>query len=70
MTSGQRVTGFLVAAIIVIALADYIPHIVNGVLVLILAGVILNRSGQWTPLVNGLGTALSGNKTTSGSSGG
>lgn len=63
MTSGQRAAGFLVAAILVIALADYIPHLINGVLVLILAGVILNRSSEWIPLVNGLGTALSGKQT-------
>ena len=63
MTSdAQRMTGYLVAAVIVIALADYIPHLVNGVLVLILAGVVLNRSGQWVPLVNNLSTALSGKK--------
>lgn len=60
MTEGQRVTAFLIAGVVVIALADYIPHLVNGVLVLILAGVVLKRSGQWTPLVNNVGAALSG----------
>lgn len=63
MTAGQRAAAFLVAAVLVIALADYIPHLVNGMLVLILAGVVLNRSGQWTPLVNNLGQALSGKKS-------
>lgn len=64
MTGAQRATGFLVAAIILLALADYVPHLVNGVLVLILAGVVLKNSAQWQGQLNTFSAAISGNKTT------
>ena len=55
MSGIQSLAGVMVAAIILIVIADYAPHLVNWVLVLILAGVVLKRSNQWVPILQGLG---------------
>ena len=63
MSGAQRAAGFLVAAIILLALADYVPHLVNGVLVLILAGVVLKNANAWQGQLNTFSAAISGNKS-------
>lgn len=42
------------AGVIAIVLADYAPRLVNGLLLLILAGVVLKRSDVWIPWLNGV----------------
>lgn len=51
MNDATRVVWFLVAGLIVIVLADYFPTLINGLLVIILGGVILKNSDVWVPLL-------------------
>ena len=47
------------AGVVMVVLADYSPRIVNGVLVLILAGVILKHQATWIPWMNGVSQSFS-----------
>lgn len=46
---GANVAFFVGASALLIVLADYAPRLVNGVLGLILAGVILKNADVWAP---------------------
>lgn len=47
------------AGLVLVAVADFAPHLVNGLLLLILAGVVLKRSDVWIPWVEGVGNNFS-----------
>ena len=53
------VLGIAVGFFVVPVLAKVSPELVNGVLALILIGVILMHSDQWLPLLNQFGGAVS-----------
>ena len=50
------VVSFVIAILIVVALAEVIPEAVNAVLVLVLVGIILMRFPAFAGLVNSIGT--------------
>ena len=47
------------AGLVMVVLADFSPRVVNGVLVLILAGVILKHLATWIPWLNGVSQSFS-----------
>ena len=49
----------LLAGVIFVVLADWIPHLVNGVLILILVGTIVTNQAKWTPWVTATSQAFS-----------
>lgn len=59
---GGALLALVVAGAVMVVLADYAPTLVNGVLALILAGVILNNQSRWVPTLNGLVNAYGKNK--------
>lgn len=48
------------AGLVLVIAADFAPRAVNGLLVLILAGVILRRSDVWVPWLQGIQKGLGG----------
>jgi hypothetical protein len=58
VSHASAVLGVLVAGIVLVVLADYFPHLVNGFLLLILAGVVLKSEAVWTPWVAGAAQAF------------
>jgi uncharacterized membrane protein YfcA len=49
--AGGAVVGMLVGAVLLIMLADTAPRVVNGLLVLILVGLVLAHSNSYTKLL-------------------
>ena len=47
---------YLIAILIVIALAEAMPEVVNAVLVLVLVGILLMRFGAFQQLVASIGS--------------
>lgn len=60
VSHSTSVLAVFLAGLVAVALADWIPHLVNGVLVLILVGVILTSQSKWTPWVNALNISFGG----------
>lgn len=60
VSHGASVWAILAAGLILVALADYAPHLVNGVLVLILSGVVLKNSDVWIPWIQGISGSFGG----------
>lgn len=48
----------LLGGVLLVAAADYAPHLVNGALLLLLTGVILRRSDVWSGWVSSVGQNL------------
>ena len=67
VTEGQKAAGFALAAVLMIVLAEYLPHLINGVLALILAGVILKNTPAWQGQIQSLGNLLNGKTAAAGS---
>lgn len=51
-----KVVFFLIAVLVVIALAEVAPEIVNAVLVLVFVGILLMRFDSFKSLINSIGT--------------
>ena len=51
-----QVSKYILAIVIVIALAEFIPEAVNWILVLILAGIFLKQAGMFTGLFAAVGS--------------
>lgn len=47
---------YLIAVLIVIALAEAVPEVVNAVLVLVLVGILLMRFGAFQQLASSIGS--------------
>lgn len=47
--------GLIIAAVLMVVLADYAPHLVNWLLAIILAGIVLKNKDQWVPLLQRFG---------------
>lgn len=50
-SAGGAVVGMVVGAVLLIMLADVAPRVVNGLLLLILAGLVLKNSSRYTSLL-------------------
>lgn len=51
------------AGVVMVVLADPFPHLINGLLILILAGVVLNSSSVWAPWLGGVTYTFSNGKS-------
>lgn len=52
--SGGAVIGMVVGAVVLVMLADVAPRLVNGLLILILVGLVLANSGAYTSVLQNL----------------
>ncbi len=53
-SAGAATLGLVVGAIVLIMLADVAPRLVNGLLALILVGLVLHNSGAYTQVIQKL----------------
>lgn len=58
----NNVEKFILAVLVVVALADFIPSAVNAILALILIGIILMQYPKFSDLVKQIGTLSTGGK--------
>jgi hypothetical protein len=55
----QSVWAVIIAGLVMVALADYAPHLVIGILGLILAGVVVNHSSAISGWLGNISTGFS-----------
>ena len=53
-SAGAATLGLVVGAVVLIMLADVAPRFVNGLLALILIGLVLHNSGAYTPVIQSI----------------
>lgn len=58
----NAVFALVAAGAVAVVLADVAPSLVNGALLLILAGVVLNNQGKWGPSLTSLANNLGSNR--------
>lgn len=61
-STGLATLGMIAGAVLLVMFADVAPRVVNGLLVLILVGLLLAHSDKYTPLLAKLTGQPSGSK--------
>ena len=64
--NGGPVVGYALAGVLAIILADFAPTLINGMLGLILAGMILKGSNTLAPQIQSWAASLGGGAATKG----